>query len=252
MKNLKMFILLLVVCSATQAQNNNFISVFGGITSPSGNWTKTAYNVNDIGGWLTTDADNLSSGFAGSGSTFGVEGAWFFSKYFGVGGLVSHNTFNFAGLDALSAGYRSSFDVDQVTTTVNGGYTMWNFMYGIYFKYPVSDKFAVTAKALAGFTSATTPSIAVDVFDGGNDDGVFTQEPSTANSFSYMTGIGVSYKMLANVSVNLQGTYASSQPDFLIDNVNRPSNIGRLITEYNQPLTYMSFSLGAAYMLGKK
>jgi hypothetical protein len=55
-----------------------------------------------------------------------------------------------------------------------------------------------------------------------------------------------------NVSVNLQGNYASSKPDFLIDNVNRPSNIGRLLTEYNQPLTYTSFTLGVSYLFGPK
>jgi opacity protein-like surface antigen len=252
MKKVIIVILMLVAFTGIQAQNNGFMSVFGGVTMPSGNWTKTAYNVNEIGGWIPTDPANLSSGFAGTGSTFGIEGAYFFSKYFGVGGMVSHSTFGFNGLDTLSAGYRSSFDVDQVTTSVGAGYTMWNFLYGIYFRYPFTEKFSVTAKLLGGFTTATTPSIAVDVFDGGNDDGVFTQEPCTANSFGYMAGIGVSYKILDYLSINLQGNYSSSQPDFLIDNVNRNNAIGRLLTEYNQPLTYMNVTLGVSYLFGSK
>ena len=104
MKNFIIVLIMLASATSIQAQNNSFISVFGGMTMPSGNWKKTAYNVDEVGGWLPTDADNLSSGFAGSGSTFGVEGAYFFSKYFGVGGMVSYSTFGFAGLTALFSG----------------------------------------------------------------------------------------------------------------------------------------------------
>jgi opacity protein-like surface antigen len=252
MKNLSIVILLLVMCSAAQAQNNNFISVFGGITSPSGNWTKTTYNANEVGAWLPTDPDNLASGFAGSGNTFGIEGAYFFSKYFAAGIMVSYSNFYSAGQSALSAGYQQSYDVDSVATTVGAGYTMWTIMPGIYFKYPLSDKFSVTAKVLVGLTSTTTPEIDVHVWDGGLDDGVFTQQKSTASAFGYLAGVGVSYKVLDNIAINLQGNYSSTKPDFTINNTNYNNTAGRRITEYNQPLTAMSFTLGVSYLLTKK
>src|ERR1017187_6379907 len=170
MKKVIIIILMLVLGMGIHAQNNNFISLFGGLTMPSGNWTNTAYKANDVGVWNPTDPANLSSGFAGKGATFGIEGAYFFSKYFGVGSMVNYSTFGFAGLNALSAGYQGSLDVDSVATTVGPGYTMWNFMYGIYFSYPVTNKFSVTAKLVGGLTTVTTPSIVVHVWDGGRDD----------------------------------------------------------------------------------
>jgi len=246
MKNLKLFSFLLILSIGSKAQttdspgqSNGFIGVLGGMTMPSGNWTKVAYNDN-------------TSGYAGNGTIFGIEGAYFFSKYVGIGGMVSYSTFNFKGLDSLSAGYQNSFDVDKTTTSVNGGYSMWTFMPGLYLRYPFSDKFSVNAKVLAGFTSTTTPTITCDVFDGGRDDGNFIQQACTANSFGYMAGIGVSYNVLSWLGINLHANYLSCQPDFYMDNINRPANVGRLITEYNQPLGAMSFTLGVAYIFTKK
>ncbi len=246
MKKLKIVIALFIIGVAAYSQttdipteNNGFIGVFGGLTVPSGNWTHVAYNDN-------------TSGYAGNGSTFGIEGAWYFSKCVGIGGMISYSIFSFKGIDSLSAGYQNSFDVDQVTTMVNGGYSMWTFMPGIYLRCPFGNKFSINAKFLAGFTSATTPTITCDVFDGGRDDGIFTQQACTANAFGYMVGLGVSYSIRSCLALNLHANYLSTQPDFYIDNINRPANVGRLITEYNQPLNTMSFTLGVAYLFLKK
>ena len=262
MKKLSIFILMLALYSGIKAQDastpakspdnstmsNGFIGLLGGYSISTGNWTHTSYITGDAGKWLS---DNLSAGFADNGSTFGIEGGWYFCKYVGIGGLVSYSHYAFKGLDSISAGYDASFDVDQITTTVSGGYDILNFMTGLYFRFPCSDKLAVTAKLLGGFTSATTPQIAVAVEDGGVEDGTFTQQRCTANSFGYMAGLGVSYKLNNWLGLNLQGIYASSEPDFLIDNTNRNNSIGRLITEYKQPLTNFNICLGVTYLIGK-
>jgi len=237
---------------APPASNGSFIGIIGGYSMPSGNWTKTSYISDEYGAWQANNPDNKSAGFAGNGTTFGVQGAWFFSKYIGIGGLVSCTQLNFKGLDSISAGYRGSFDVDQVTTSVSGGYTLWNFMTGVFFRYPFSDKFSVNARVLGGFTSATTPEIDVAVEDGGVEDGTFTQQRCTANSFGYMIGIGVTYNVCNSLAINLLGDYYSSQPNFMIDNTNRNINAGRLITSYNQPLTGINISLGVSYLIGNK
>jgi hypothetical protein len=258
MKNITIFVLLLSLftrteaqTSATQTQQNNgsFIGLVGGLSMPLGNWKKTAYITDANGAWLANNADNTSSGFAGNGSSFGIEGAYFFSKYVGFGGMLSHSTFNIStkGLDSLSAGYQRSFDVDQVTTTINGSYSIWAFMPGIYLRYPFSNKFSITGKLLAGFTTTSTPNISVDVKDGGVDDGTFTQLSSVANSIGVMGGLGFGYNICNHFAVNLQGNYCYSKPDFFFANLNRVSNAGRLINEYNQPLTFMNVSLGVAY-----
>jgi hypothetical protein len=224
----------------TETPDKNFIGLLGGYSIPMGNWTKSAYYDN-------------TSGFAGNGGTFAFEGAHFFSKYFGIGGMVTHSAFNISkkGLDSLSRGYQQDFDVDQVTTTIDGAYTMWTFMPGIYLKYPFTDRFSVMGKFFAGFTSTTTPKISVDVEDGGIDDGIFIQQKSTANSFGYMAGLAVSYRIVKGLSLNLSGNYLSCHPDFNVENTNRPISAGRLIPEYNQPITFVNVSLGLAYQFGK-
>jgi hypothetical protein len=266
MKKLSIFIVMLALLTSAKAQdagaqpaspekpalNKGFIGLFGGYSISMGNWTHTSYITGDAGKWLSDNPDNLSAGFAGNGSTYGAEGAWYFCKYLGVGGLVSFSYFNFKGLDSLSAGYQKSFFVDQETAYDTGGYKIWNFFAGLYFRYPFSDKFAITAKLLGGFTSATTPTIAIDLWDGGVEDGIFIQEPSTANAIGYMAGIGISYKLTKWLGLNLQGLYTSSKPHFLIDNVNRKTITGRLIPEYQQPLTSINICLGVTYLLGSK
>src|ERR1700739_1410340 len=106
MKNLSIFILMLGLSTGAIAQdastpaknsnnssmNNGFIGIFGGYAISTGNWTHTAYNADEYGAWLPNNSDNLSSGFAGNGSTFGVEGGWFFCNYIGIGGSVSHSS----------------------------------------------------------------------------------------------------------------------------------------------------------------
>src|ERR1700742_562246 len=71
------------------SSNGSFIGIIGGYSMPSGNWTKTSYISDEYGAWLANNPDNQSAGFAGNGTTFGIQGAWFFSNYIGIGGLVS-------------------------------------------------------------------------------------------------------------------------------------------------------------------
>ena len=262
MKNIIIVSLLFAISLGIKAQttdtqasgNGSFIGLFGGFSMPLGNWKKVAYNTDDIGGWLPDNSDNNNAGFAGNGSTIGFEGAYYFSKYVGFGGVLSHSAFNIStkGLDTLSAGYRASFDVDQVTTTISGNYSIWAFMPGIYLKHPFSDKFSLTGKLLAGLTIASTPNIAVDVEDGGVDDGSFYQLSALATSLGVMGGIGLNYKVCSHCAVSLQGNYFYSKPDFFFANLNRVANVGRLVNEYNQPLSYFNVSLGLSYIIGKK
>src|ERR1700751_6043911 len=72
--------------TANDVKTKSFIGVTGGYSNLMGNITKTDY------------ADN-SSGYANSkGYNIGLEGAYYFHKYFGVGGLFSLSTFNVTNL----------------------------------------------------------------------------------------------------------------------------------------------------------
>lgn len=220
-----------------------FIGITGGISFPLGNWGKADYIVS------TTSFANDLAGYAGTGQWIGIEGAYFFSKYVGVGALFNYGSNKTKDIDSLSGGYRESFDVDQVTTTA-GSWKVLDFMPGLYFNFPVYQKLAVTARALAGITSASTPLITVDVEDGGIDDGTFTQESSSKTAFGFDIGAGLSYPVIKSLLIQLNGDFSYSKPDFTITNTQRMNTAGRLITEYNQPLEAMNISLGVAYQFG--
>lgn len=223
----------------------SFIGVSGGISFPTGNWGKAAF-ISSTNGFV-----NDPAGFADKGGFFGVDGAWFFSKHFGIGGLFRYGTYKTKGLDVLSAGYQDSFDVDQVETAANS-WKMWSAMPGLYYDQRIWKKLSFTARALAGVTHATTPTISVDVTDSDIDDGTFTQQSASKTAFGFDGGIGLSYPVIKCLSVRLQGDYFYSKPDFMIQNSARDNAAGRLVNEYNQALAGFNVSLGVSYTLGGK
>lgn len=222
----------------------SFIGVAGGLSIPTGNWAKANF-VSSVSGFVSDP-----SGYAKNGGIGGVEGAYFFSRHFGIGGLVNYAAYK-TNIKPLSDGYQDSFDVDQVTTTA-GSYKLWNVMPGLYFDLPIMKKLAFTARALAGISHATTPSVAVDVEDGGNDDGTFEQKEASKTAFAFDLGAGLSYRVVKCIAINLRADYFETKPDFTIDNTQRLNNAGRLINSYDQPLSAINISLGVAYVLGKK
>jgi opacity protein-like surface antigen len=226
-------------------KGSGFIGINGGISIPTGNWARANYVVN------TQAYQNDPSGFASVGGIVALDGAYFFSKHIGIGALISYATYKTKDLDTLSGGYQESFDVDQVTTTANS-YKIWNFLPGLYFKFPAGKKLSVTGRALAGITYASTPQYSVDVEDGGVDDGTFYQKSANKTSFAFAAGAGLSYPLMKCFAINLHGDYFYSKPDFTIENSARENAAGRLVTNYNEPLSGINVSLGVALLFGKK
>src|ERR1700688_2577782 len=90
MKKLKIFLaLVMILCSLVSVaqKGTSFIGISGGYSLPTGNWAKANYIVS------TTGYVSDPSGFAASGFAGELNGAYFFSRYFGLGGLVSYATY---------------------------------------------------------------------------------------------------------------------------------------------------------------
>src|ERR1700742_2024952 len=100
-----------ILSIVTYAQKGTgFIGVGGGVSLPMGNWGKATEVV-------STNAFVYDpNGYANTGGFFSVDGAWFFSKHFGVGGLFQYGSYNVKNINNLSQGYQESFDVDQTST----------------------------------------------------------------------------------------------------------------------------------------
>jgi opacity protein-like surface antigen len=198
-----------------------------------------------MGNFTKADYENDKSGFANSsGMNMGIEGAYFFHKNIGIGGMFSNTSFYTKGKQALADGYKDAFDVDSTTVTDKGKYSTYNFLIGPYFSFPMK-KFTFDVRVIGGLISAETPEFKVELEDQAN--ATFYQNSSKANAFGFQAGAGVRYSIITNLCVKLNVDYFYSKPDFKITNENRQNNAGRLITEYKQPISGVLLNLGIAY-----
>ena len=252
MNSYKVFLMLAAFCipASVFAQQKPlpFIEVDGGVSLPLGNWGATATasslmsikgTVNDVHGWAN---------IGGFGS---INGAWYFSKNFGIGGIFRYGVYDLKKVDSLSQGYEESFDVDTTRTTPTH-YTLWSIMPGIYFSLGLSKKIDFTARALLGITHATTPQITCTIEDGGVFDAPIVQYASTKIAVSADIGAGLDYRITRCIAIGLKADYFYSKPDFTINNAPRLNNAGREVYNYDQPLESVNFSLGIAYRFGNK
>lgn len=231
-----------------QQRPANFIEIDGGISLPLGNWGKTATasslmsikgTVNDVHGWAN---------IGGFGS---IDGAWFFSKHFGLGGMFKYGTHGLKDVDSLSQGYEESFDVDTTRTTPTH-YTLWSIMPGIYYDLHLVKKLNLTARALVGIAHASTPRITCTIEDGGVFDVPIVQYAASKTAFAADLGAGLSYDVTKCLSIDLRADYFYTKPDFAINNAPRLNNAGREVDNYDQPLESINVSLGVAYRFGRK
>jgi hypothetical protein len=252
MKSIKIFLFIVAFSPALvsfgQEKGTSFIGISGGTSFPMGNWGKasTATSLTSLEGTV-----NDLSGYASTGGFGALDGAWFFSEHFAVGGMFKYGTYNLHGMDSLSYGYEKSFDVDTTRLT-HTGYTMWSIMPGLYYNLPLAKNLSFTARALVGISHASTPQITVTIEDGGVFDPPVVQYSSSQTSFAFDVGAGLRYLITKCLAIDLKGDYFYTKPDFTINNTTRNTNAGRQVTNYNQPLTSINASLGIAYVLGKK
>ena len=230
-----------------QQKPANFIGVEWGISLPLGNFGKasTATALTSIEG--TVDDPG---GYARPGGFGAVDGAWFFSKHFGIGGLFKYGTYNLKHVDSLSQGYEESFDVDQTSTIVTN-YKMWSLMPGVYFDLPLAGKLSLTGRGLAGISHTSTPQIAVAIEDGGVEDPPVVQSSAAKTAFAFDLGAGLKYNIIRCLAINLRADYFYTKPDLTIGNSGRNNNAGREVTRYDQALSSVNFSLGIAYQFSR-
>src|ERR1700731_2264639 len=85
MSRLKIYMMILATSFSlsvfAQEKGPSFIGLTGGASIPFGNWAKSKLIISP------TSFANDPAGFAAPGGLGGVEGAWFFSKHIGIGGL---------------------------------------------------------------------------------------------------------------------------------------------------------------------
>lgn len=251
MPKYKLIFLIAALCSSVTSfaqKGTSFIGVDGGVSIPLGVWgkTSTASQLMSIDGTV-----NDKNGYAKAGGFFSVDGAWFFSQHFGIGGLFKYGTYDLKGVDSLSQGYEESFDVDTTRTTVTS-YKQWSILPGIYYNQQIMKKLAFTARVLVGIAHSSTPEINVGIEDGGVPDPAVVQSSASKTSFAADAGVGLVYNVTRCIGIRLRADYFYTKPDFSIANSGRNNNAGREVSEYDQALSSVNFSLGVAYTFRHK
>lgn len=211
----------------------SYIGLTGGVNVPLGSFAKGDYN-------------DDRSGFAKTGVNFGVTGVYYFKhSHFGIGGVASYTQYGYKGAQSLANGYKDAFDIDSSTLYVKGHHQSVNIFVGPYYNFSFGKKLNLDVHVLGGLANVTLPGFEVFIEDQtGNN---FAQNKAKKSTFGMQGGAALHYNVCKHFSVLLGLDYTYAKPDFTIDNVNRPVNAGRKISEYHQPITSFQANIGVAY-----
>lgn len=136
----------------------------------------------------------------------GIEGAYFFSKKWGVGGDVSFSSFPIKPTKFPLDGDLGNFDI----TTQSLGFL--NFGIGPYFSHDISENFNLVLKATGGYSSAASGKIFVksEILDLPTDE-FQVAEYKPSSSFKWNTGAALTYKLNPELGLTLYGDYNQTQ-----------------------------------------
>ncbi len=214
------------------AKAPSFVSLFGNYSMLlNTNYTKTDY------------ANNAAGFAAGAGWNAGVQGCYYFSPNFGVGGLGSYSMYNAASTENLTAGYRSSFNAPNALVTAKNGYTMWSTLGGLFITIPV-ESVSFDFRGMAGYASMDTPEMEISL---GNNASPIVQQRGTGGGLAWQAGAGLRVHFSDAISMGLHGDYFSATPDIDINYVRFPTTTtnARRITNYKE--TFNSLNVGLAF-----
>lgn len=149
-------------------ENPSFVGLYMGFISGLGSI--------DIGNGLRINTN--------IGSRMGVEGAYFFNKYIGCGGLATVSNI------PVSLNNRPDVTLEAIDES--------RVMAGAYFSYPFTRRWNLGCKALAGYSYILDRSIGRDEIKLGN------------NGFAWSAGVSVGYVLKRNFGARLFCDYSST------------------------------------------
>jgi hypothetical protein len=224
-----------------QIQKGSYWSIFGGVSVPTGEFGKAFY-----GDFLDGTIDN-KAGFAKTGYTFGLDGAWYVRKSnWAIAATVSYqDQGQLSAKDAhtLAAGYQDAFGVDTGAATTSNRYRNLNILIGPQYSF-FFNKFAVDLRANVGIVkSFSTPEMDIKITDA-DIPYEFAQLSSTATAFAYGGSVDLRYQLGKRLGLVLKENYVAS-PGIAVTNTNRVNYAGRLDTK--QPVSEAQTTLGLTF-----
>lgn len=154
-------------------------------------------------------------GFALTGLTTSIEGAWFFKPWLGAGAAAG---MNLHPVDVGDLGYEKMQDDPFITdlTIRSDPYLSFSLHAGVFFQFPLVQRLSVTAKAMGGIIYAQTPyqlyKVEYEMI------GEVWDEITSAGDFdgSFLAGAGLRYDLNDCIGFCLQSdfTYTLMEFDF--------------------------------------
>jgi hypothetical protein len=235
------FATLFAFTAKAQVSPGSYWSVFGGVSIPTGEFGKAFY-----GDFLDGTIDN-KAGYAKTGYTFGLDGAWYIHKTnWAIAATISYqDQGQLSAKDAhsLAAGYQDAFGVDTGAASTSKRYRNLNILvgpqYSLFFK-----KFAVDLRANVGIIkSFSTPEMDITITDA-DIPYQFSQLSSSATAFAYGGSADLRFQLGKKLGLVLKENYVAS-PGIAITNTNRKNNAGR--TDTKQPISEAQTTLGITF-----
>ncbi|MBS1500668.1 MAG: outer membrane beta-barrel protein [Bacteroidetes bacterium] len=225
MKRKYTLIILLVVFAAAgaQAQMKSYIDIYGGASYAEGNFAASDYS-------------NNNAGFGKRGATFGLDGAYYFSKKLPVAigaSIIFQDQGEVSYTDAfnLATGYTASYKADYTTVTTVGRYHAINFLAGPQYSFQY-HKFILDLRAAAGVSRVSqTPAYTIAISGVPEQSKTIYQREGGGLLPIYGGSAGLRFKFADNWSVGLRGAYYDTSTGLKVntDGLQEPAQ-GRLVT----------------------
>jgi len=227
-----LLLLLLIAFAEIKAQDKPFFVGFRyGFSLPMGQFASHEYKKDT----------SLYGGYAMLATSFSGEGAWYFSKRFGVGANFSASYYPIATgwflQDKLNDEKTASYlDVKS------GPFTVRTLMTGAYYRLPVMKHFSLSFKAMGGVNWTSTP----DQFFGGNyylaGMRYFRITSAKSRQFAVLTGASFNYQLFDHVQLLLESEFSYTESKFhFIKGINRVTNYMKMPLFKVQPGLNITF-----------
>ena len=197
-------------------QVKSYISLFGGLSNPEGNYASTNYS-------------NNLSGFAHKGVTFGVDGAVYDYKNLAIGYTFSfqdQGKLNYNDTYNLAQGYTASFNATSTTVNAYDRFHNFNLLVGPQYSFTYK-KFILDIRAFGGLVDVTsTPETQVELLGVPLQTAYFYERRSHGMLLGYGASGGLRYMLSDKLSIGVKVAYIQSPGtkitvDGLVDNVGR-------------------------------
>ena len=150
-------------------------------------------------------------GFAKTGFNVTTEGAYFFLKNVGIGGLIGFNVHNINKNDLEVQYLRDNYNYSSVIIDVQPYYST-TYMPGFYFNLPIQNTIlCFTFKIMAGFFWVRNPEYHFTYVDFKNETYYFSQQSESSTNFTFLYGAGMKINLSDNIGIYFSAEYTGSR-----------------------------------------